>query len=85
MTIVCLIEMFQLQQNILICDEDVESATITYTCTLSQMPEIVVNLANEYETNNVLILGAANFAGKLSADMLSMNPNLKIDVKEKYN
>lgn len=49
------------------------------------MPETVVNLANEYETNNILILGAANFSGKLSADMLSMNPNLKIDVKEKYN
>lgn len=85
MTIVCLIEMFQLQQNILICEEDVESSTITYTCTLSQTPETVVNLANEYETNNVLILGSANFAGKLSADMLSMSPNLKIDVKEKYN
>ena len=49
------------------------------------MPETVVNLANEYETNNILILGSANFSGKLSADMLSMNPNLKIDVKEKYN
>lgn len=49
------------------------------------MPETVVNLANEYETNNVLILGSTNFAGKLSADILSMNPDLKIDVKEKYN
>lgn len=85
MTIVCLIEMFQLQQNILICEENIENATVTYTCTLSQMPETVVNLANEYETNNVLILGSTNFAGKLSADILSMNPDLKIDVKEKYN
>lgn len=83
MTIVCLIKMFEMQQTILVCENDAEEATLSYTCTMNQIPETVINLANEYEIENVTIMGATNFSGKLVSEMLSMNPNLKIDVKEK--
>lgn len=81
-TIVCLINIFDLKQTVMVCNDE-DEIRITQDCNLGDVPEVAVNMANEYDTNKVILHGNQNYAGELSAQMLSMNPELSIEIMSK--
>lgn len=81
-TIVCLINIFDLKQTVMVCNDE-DEIRITQNCNLSDVSEVAVNMANEYNANKVILHGNQNYAGELSAQMLSMNPELSIEIMSK--
>lgn len=81
-TIVCLINLFDLNQHVIVCN-DADEIKITQECVLGDVPETVVNMANQYDVKKVYLHGNKNYAGELSAQILSMNPELEIEIMSK--
>ena len=57
--IVSVVRLFTLNQNVFVY-EDGNKINVA-TCSLDDMPETIVNMANEYEVTNVQLIGAKNF------------------------
>lgn len=80
--ITCIIDLFSLNQHVIVHNTN-DDTQISQDCTLKDMPEVTVNMANQYDVTKVYLCGNANFAGELSKQMLNMNPLLDIEVKER--
>lgn len=81
-TIICIIDIFSLNQTVMVCNDE-DNIRITQECLLGSVPEVAINMANQYDTKKVILHGNQNYAGELSAQMLSMNPQLDIDIMSK--